>query len=121
MIGKMALKLELFLLPVVRVGDVMHLSEVAHILTGAADLVDALAGVRHAGVVPGAPGAGPLRGVGDEGSPAPRLVTSPSPSPGLTNLRPRPHACVGSRVKTEAYDSQSKPNIRQSKHLFIDH
>ena len=117
----MALKTELFLLPVVRVGDVMHLSEVAHILTGAADLVDALAGVRHAGVVPGAPGAGPLRGVGDQGPPAPCLVTTPAPSPSLTNLRPRPHACEESRVKRETYDSLSTPNNCQTKHLFLDH
>ena len=79
-------------LPVVRVSDVVHLPEVPDILTSAADLVDALAGVRHAGVVSGAPGTGPLRGVRDEGAPTPRLVTSPAPSSGLANLRPRPHA-----------------------------
>ena len=52
-------------LPVVRVSDVVHLPEVPDVLTSAADLVDALAGVRLAGVVPGAPWTRPLRGVRD--------------------------------------------------------
>ena len=73
-----------------RVSDVVHLSEVAHILTCPTHLVDALAGVRGAGMVAGTAWAGPLRRVRDEGAPAPRLVTS-APSPDLPNLRPRPH------------------------------
>ena len=89
-------------LPVVRISDVVHLPEVSDILTSAADLVDALAGVRHARVVAGAPGTRPLCGVRNESAPTPRLVTSPAP--GLANLRPRPHPWDWSTVRIKACD-----------------
>ena len=76
--------------PVMRISDIMHLSEVTHITTCPAHLVNTLTCVRCSRVVPGAPGTGILCWVGNQGCLVTRLSTWPT-SVTLSYLWPGSH------------------------------